>query len=101
VRYVASVVNQVFGAFDFSSEPQSAIPAARVWWHATGTVLLLRFVLGQRLSGSPFVTILVEERQLLSMRYRRLAQRHGMSPRESEIFQLVSAGTPRKEIRIN
>ena len=98
LRYVSAVVQQAFGAFDFASEPHMAVPAARVWWHATGTVLLLKAVLGERVSGLPFVTILVEERQLVSMKHKRLALRHGMSPRESEVFRLVGAGTPRKEI---
>ncbi len=98
LRYVSAVIRQAFGAFDFASEASMAAPAARVWWHATGTVLLLKTLLTERLSGSPFVTILVEERQIVSMKHKRLALRHGMSPRESEIFQLLNAGTPRKEI---
>ena len=98
LRYVSAVVRQAFGAFDFASEASMAVPAARVWWHATGTVLLLKAVLGERLSGSPLVTILVEERQIVSMKQKKLALKHGMSPRESEVFQLLNAGTPRKEI---
>ncbi len=98
LRYVAAVLRQAFGGFNSASDAQPTVPAARVWWHGAGTVLLLKATLGDRVSGSPFVTILVEERELVSAKHKRLALKHGMSARESQVFHLANAGTPRKEI---
>jgi DNA-binding CsgD family transcriptional regulator len=94
LQYVSDIVRQTF------SKPGSGldVPAARVWWHGTGCVLLLRAVLSHRLAGSPLVTVLVEEHEPASTKQRRLAVKYGLSPRESQIFQLSQAGTSRKEI---
>lgn len=98
LRYVTGVIREAFTGRFSSDERLLAVPAARVWWHATGTVLLLKAVLSERASRSPLVTILVEERELVSMKQRRLALRHGMSDRESQVLQLVRAGASRKKI---
>jgi transposase len=98
LRYVSTIVRQTFQNSGNGSRDMLAVPAARVWWHGTGCVLLLRAVLSERLGRSPFVTILVEERETLIAKQKRLAIRYGMSPRESEILELAKAGTPRKEI---
>jgi|GEM_PF-3888233 len=94
LKYVASVIRQTFG----QPGKSLALPAARVWWHRTGCMLMLRAVLSERVARTPLITVLVEEHEPSETRQRRLAIRYGMSPRESDVFHLAKAGKSRKEI---